>query len=200
MPLLGLIRHAPTTWNEAGMIQGHTDTPLSEDGRAQLATWAPPPELLSHEWVSSPLQRCVDTARHLAGRAVRTDPLLKEMSWGDWAGEKLPDLRKRFGEKMTAMEASGWDFRPPNGESPRDVGERFQQFSAKVAERGQPTVAVTHRGVIRAALALATGWDFLGKPPFKMVRAAVQVFWVNPDGSLELRAANVPLVEGADGK
>lgn len=197
MPLLGLIRHAPTTWNEAGRIQGRTDTPLSEAGRAQLADWAPPAQLLAADWWSSPLQRCRDTARHLAGRNVQTDPLLQEMDWGDWAGETLPGLRERLGAEMERMEGMGWDFRPPNGESPRDVGVRFRQFAAKVTERGQPTVAVTHRGMIRAAMALSTGWNFLGKPPFKMTRAAVQVFWLNDDGSLELRAENVPLVEEA---
>lgn len=198
MPLLGLIRHAPTTWNEAGKIQGQTDTPLSEAGRAQLAAWSPPAQLLAAEWWSSPLQRCRDTARHLAGWNVPTDPLLMEMDWGDWRGETLPGLRARLGEEMAQNEARGWDFRPPGGESPRDLGKRFQQFAVKVAERGKPTVAVTHRGVIRAAMALATGWDFLGKPPFKMERAAVQLFWLGDDGSLELRAANVPLVEEAD--
>lgn len=194
MPLIGFIRHAPTTWNEAGLIQGHTDTPLSEAGRAQLATWAPPAQLLAAEWVSSPLQRCRDTARHLAGRSVATDDLLKEMFWGDWQGETLPGLRQRLGEEMTRREALGLDFRPPNGESPRDVAVRLKAFLSKVAEREQPTVAVTHRGVIRAAFALATGWNFLGKPPFKMKREAVQLFWLSADGSLEVRAANVPLL------
>ncbi len=194
MPLLGLIRHAPTTWNEAGKIQGHTDTPLSEDGRAQLLTWSPPAQLLASEWVSSPLQRCRDTARHLAGHPVPTDDLLKEMLWGDWQGETLPGLRERFGAGMAQREEMGWDFRPPNGESPRDVAERLKAFLAKVVERDKPTVAVTHRGVIRAALALATGWDFLGKSPFKMQREGVQMLWVDADGSLELRAANVSML------
>ena len=194
MPLIGFIRHAPTTWNEAGLIQGHTDTPLSEAGRAQLATWAPPAQLLAAEWVCSPLQRCRDTARHLAGRSVPTDYLLKEMFWGDWQGETLPSLRQRLGEEMTRREALGWDFRPPNGESPRDVAVRLKAFLSKVAEREQPTVAVTHRGVIRAAFALATGLNFLAKPPYKMKREAVQLFWLSADGSLEVRAANVPLL------
>ena len=140
------------------------------------------------------MQRCRDTARHLAGRSVPTDDLLKEMFWGDWQGETLPGLRQRLGEEMTRREALGWDFRPPNGESPRDVAVRLKAFLSKVAEREQPTVAVTHRGVIRAAFALATGWDFLGKPPFKMKREAVQLFWLSADGSLEVRAANVPLL------
>jgi probable phosphoglycerate mutase len=103
MPLLGLIRHAPTTWNEAGKIQGQTDTPLSEAGRAQLVTWTPPAQLLAAEWWSSPLRRCRDTARHLAGRNVPTDPLLMEMDWGDWRGETLPGLRARLGEEIEKM-------------------------------------------------------------------------------------------------
>lgn len=194
MPLISFIRHAPTTWNEAGKIQGHTDTPLSEKGRAQLQTWTPPPQLVGSEWVCSPLQRCRDTAQHLAGDTVATEPLLKEMDWGDWQGETLPGLRERLGEEMTRREEMGWDFRPPNGESPRDVANRLKAFLAKVVERDKPTVVVTHKGVIRAAFALATGWDFMGKAPFKMKREGVQIFWLSPDGSLEIREANASML------
>ncbi|MGY9056610.1 MAG: histidine phosphatase family protein [Alphaproteobacteria bacterium] len=195
MPLIGFIRHAPTTWNEAGRIQGRTDTPLSEAGRAALATWELPTHVSAAEWWCSPLQRCRDTARHLAGREVQTDPLLQETHWGEWQGETLSGLREQFGDEMRRREELGWHFSPPGGESPRDVAVRLQQFLAKMATQDQPLVVVTHRGVIRVALALATGWDFLGKEPFKMTRAAVQEFWLKPDGSLELRAGNVAFAE-----
>ena len=45
------------------------------------------------------------------------------------------------------------------------------------------------------AMALATGWDFLGKTPVKLQRPAAHVFWVTADGCLELRTANLPLGE-----
>jgi broad specificity phosphatase PhoE len=193
MPFLSLIRHAPTTWNEAGRIQGHTDTPLSEAGRAALQSWEAPAPLLTAEWRTSPLQRCRDTARHLAGRLVQTDERLMETSWGEWQGSRLSDLRNTLGEVMTEMEGRGWDFRPPGGESPRDVAVRFRAFVDDVAAGGKATVAVTHRGVIRVAMALATDWDFLGKSPVKLQRPAAHIFWVNADGSLEIREENLPL-------
>jgi broad specificity phosphatase PhoE len=193
MPLLSLIRHAPTTWNEAGRIQGQTDTPLSDNGRAALQTWTVPAPLLTADWWTSPLQRCRDTARHLAGRTVRTDERLMETNWGEWQGSRLADLRNDLGEAMVEMEGRGWDFQPPGGESPRDVSARLQIFLNEVAERGQPAVGVTHRGVIRVAMAMATGWDFLGRSPIKLQRPAAHVFWVHPDGSLEIRTANMPL-------
>lgn len=197
MPFLSLIRHAPTTWNEAGRIQGQTDTPLSEKGRLSLRSWETPATLSAAEWWTSPLQRCRDTARHLAGRNVRTDDRLMETHWGEWQGSRLADLRNDLGEVMTEMEGRGWDFCPPGGESPRDVSIRFLSFARDVAERGQTTVAVTHRGVIRVAMALATGWDFLGKSPVKLQRPAAHVFWVDPQGQLEMREANLPIRHGA---
>ena len=79
MTLLALIRHAPTTWNAEGRLQGRRDTPLSEEGAAMLAEWAPPVAFSAFDWRVSPLSRTRRTARALAGRDVPTDDRLIEM-------------------------------------------------------------------------------------------------------------------------
>jgi len=54
-------------------------------------------------------------------------------------------------------------------------------------------LAVTHKGVIRAAMALATGWDFIGKPPVKLDWQSLHVFEVGPEGTLGMADINIPL-------
>ena len=52
---------------------------------------------------------------------------------------------------------------------------------------------MTHNGVLRALLALATGWDMLGKPPVKLRPATMHRFMVEAgpaaDGPRLQRAA-----------
>jgi 2,3-bisphosphoglycerate-dependent phosphoglycerate mutase len=74
---------------------------------------------------------------------------------------------------MRENEARGLDFRPEGGESPREVLARVSQW---IATLEAPTLAITHRGVIRVVLAAATGWDLLGKPPAKLDWEAVHLF------------------------
>jgi probable phosphoglycerate mutase len=69
-------------------------------------------------------------------------------------------------EAMVANEALGLDFRPPGGESPREVRARLESLFADLTD--ELVVCVTHKGVIRAALSLATGWDMLAKPPLRL--------------------------------
>jgi len=45
MLIVSFIRHASTSWNEEGRMQGRRDVPLSERGRAQVRTWSVPSEL-----------------------------------------------------------------------------------------------------------------------------------------------------------
>ena len=60
-------------------------------------------------------------------------------------------------------------------------------------------VAVTHKGVLRAVLAAATGWDMMGKPPVRLQSGALHRFAVDPDGRVSIVECNVPLVgEPAD--
>ena len=58
-----LIRHGPTQWNAAGRIQGRTDVPLSEIGRAQVSKQRVPEAYDGAIWVCSPLVRAVETAQ-----------------------------------------------------------------------------------------------------------------------------------------
>jgi probable phosphoglycerate mutase len=68
---------------------------------------------------------------------------------------------------------------------------RVRPWLAEVAASGEPTLAVTHRGVIRAVLAAATGWDMRGAPPAKLDWHAFHLFQLAPDGAPSVQALNV---------
>jgi broad specificity phosphatase PhoE len=54
-----------------------------------------------------------------------------------------------------------------------------------------PTLAVTHRGVIRAIYAAATGWDLRGAPPAKLDWQAVHVFRLGTGGAPNVEELNL---------
>ncbi len=197
MTRLVLIRHGPTDFNDQGRMQGRSDEPLNEAGRAAVAGWQVPPEFADADWVTSPLIRARETARLLGAPQAVIEPRIIEMDWGGWEGRRLDDLRAEQGAAMAENEARGLGFRPAGGESPRDVQARITPWLAEVGEPGRPTLAVTHKGVIRAIIALATGWDMTGKPPAKLRREAAHVFAVAADGGVTVEQLNLPLDGGA---
>ena len=105
MTSLAMIRHGPTAWTEENRIQGHSDIPLSAAGRDMVCSWRVPPDLAAYDWVSSPLSRARETAVLLSGRESAIEPRLKEMSYGEWEGLRLPDLRAELGDEMVENEA-----------------------------------------------------------------------------------------------
>ncbi len=195
MTLLAVVRHGPTEWNAIGRVQGRTDVPLSPCGMEEVRRWVLPPEVEGFSWVSSPLVRTVETARILGGDSIRCDARLIEMDWAAWEGASLTALRAELGDLMRAWEAKGLDFRAPGGESPRDVQARIAPFLAEIAGRGEATMAVTHKGVIRALYALATGWDMTGKPPRKLHDSALHLFRLGADGTPVPERLNIPLAD-----
>ncbi len=171
-----LIRHAPTIWNGQKRLQGHSDIPLSDHSRTWLKEWNLPVFSDDFQWISSPLSRAVETAKILSDKSIAIDPRLIEMSFGDWEGEKIAELRKSLGPEMQNNEDRGLDFLPPNGESPRQVQQRVLPLLKEIASKKTPTIAVTHLGMIRAIMALATDWPMLGKPPYKLKQAEAHLF------------------------
>ena len=192
MTPLALIRHGPTEWNRLGRIQGRADVPLDAEGRQAVAAWALPKGMESYRWVSSPQKRSVETARIL-GVEPDLEPSLVEMDWGRWESLRIEDLRAELGAEMAENERRGLEFRPPGGESPRDVQRRIAPWLAGVAAQGQATAAVTHKGVLRAAYALASGWDMTGKPPDRLNDDAVHHFLIDGDRALLIDRLNVAL-------
>ena len=97
--MLYLMRHGRTDWNLRHKLQGRTDIPLNEEGRA-MARAAHDEYIDTHFEIcySSPLVRATETARLvLEGRNVPivTDNRLLEMCFGDYEGIehsfKIPD-------------------------------------------------------------------------------------------------------------
>ena len=128
MTLLHLLRHGAIDWPKADCFIGQTDAPLSSEGRLQANAWRN--ELQNVEFTavwSSDLARATETAGIIfAGRAagVRTCRELREIQLGEWDGlprdrvrESHPDLWRARGEDLAG-------FRPPGGESFRDVQQR----------------------------------------------------------------------------
>ena len=185
-----ILRHAPTEWNATGRLQGLTDTDLSPDGEALVRRWRLPPPAAGWKRVCSPLRRARRTAELLRPTMpVGTDSALREMSFGTWEGRTLTELRAEGGESFAAAEAAGLDFQPPGGESPRATMVRLAGWTSALRE---PVVAVSHKAAIRALLALATGWNMLGRPPHKLDWRAVHFFVASSDGRVAIDRLNVP--------
>jgi len=188
MVLLALLRHGDTAWSAEGRIQGRSDVPLSDAGRLGVQGVRLPKLCAEMRSITSPLARCVETAALLGAPQAVREPRIVEMSWGDWEGRRLADIRAELGSAMAKNEARGWDFRPEGGESPREVLARVRSW---LAELSAPTLAITHRGVIRAIYATAAGWDLRGKPPAKLDWTAVQLFRVADDGTPAIERLNL---------
>jgi broad specificity phosphatase PhoE len=194
MARLAILRHGPTAWTAERRLQGRSDLPLSPAGRNAVASWRVPREVDGFAWVTSPLRRARETADLLGHGDARVDPRLAEMSFGEWEGRRLVEIAAEMGPAMVELEDRGLDFRAPGGESPREVQQRLAPFLLETGRGGIDRLAVSHKAVIRALYARATGWPMLGKPPQRLTEFALHIFAVAADGSISLSRLNLPLL------
>lgn len=91
--MIYIIRHGQTELNNRNVLQGRSDHPLNEKGRAQAAEAAERLREVSFDAVySSPLIRAIQTAEIAApGRPIITDHRLIEMDYGPYEGTDLKD-------------------------------------------------------------------------------------------------------------
>ena len=147
--LLYLVRHGETDWNRMHRIQGSTDIPLNDTGRAQAA--ATGRLLARREWdavLSSPLSRAFETASIIAAElglpSPTAVPAIVERGYGEAEGMTDRDLDARFPGDT-----------PVPGREPREhVAARAVPALVEIAEQhpDQAVIVVAHGGVIRAVL------------------------------------------------
>jgi probable phosphoglycerate mutase len=66
---------------------------------------------------------------------------------------------------------------------------------AEIAELAEPTIAVTHKGVIRALYAAAIDWDMVNKPPVKLLDGCAQMFKLDATGKLSVHELNIEMTK-----
>ena len=158
-----LVRHGVTDANRGGVLAGWTaGVHLADKGREQAAALGTRlAEVPVAAVVSSPLERCVETATALAaGRdlAVETDDALGECKYGDWTGQELKKLAKDPLWKVVQAHPSAATF--PGGEALRDTQSRAVDAVRRINDRvgaDATWIAVSHGDVIKAILADALG-------------------------------------------
>lgn len=192
---IGLLRHAPTAWNDAGRLQGRTDVPLTPVSVAALEARALPDRWQGARVVASPLSRAHETARVLCGAVPETDPRLVEMHFGDWEGLHGRVLGGDPASGIRAVADWGWDYGPTGGETPRAVLARASEVLAHIAADGRETLIVSHLVVMRVLLARAHEWDFLGPAPFRIERDHIYELTLDSNGTLRVAAEPVRLIE-----
>lgn len=148
---LYLVRHGRTAANAGGLLLGRADPELDEVGRAQaaaLASVVPSPARV----ISSPLRRCRDTAASFDA-AVEVDDRWIELDYGEWDQQPLSSIPAEVWARWRA----DLDFRPPGGETLRELGVRVRAACTAVVDdaRDEDVVVVTHVSPLKAALAWA---------------------------------------------
>lgn len=164
-----LVRHGRTTANATGLLAGRTPgVGLDDLGREQAArTGERIAAVPVAAMVSSPLERCAQTAHAILERQAETTPSLveadlTECDYGQWQGRKLSELAAEPLWSTVQSQPSAVVF--PGGESmagmqARAVAAIRRHDAAVEAEHGPGAawVAVSHGDVIKAILADALG-------------------------------------------
>ena len=164
-----LVRHGRTTANATGLLAGRAPgVSLDDIGRNQAALTgdrlAAVPLVAV---VSSPLERCQQTAQHILDRQPGTpsapfEPELIEADYGTWQGRLLSELAAEDLWPLVQSQPSAVVF--PEGESmaamqARSVAAIRRHDAAVEAEHGPDAVwaAVSHGDIIKSILADALG-------------------------------------------
>ena len=163
-PVLYYIRHGETEWNVEGRLQGRYDIALNARGRRQAAACGPIlADLIARDghalatiaFVSSPLSRARETMElmrasvGLEATAYRVDARLAELSFGDWEGLTLAEVRAREPAALAERERDKWRFVPPDGESYEQLSRRMRDWYAELTA---DTVVVAHGGTARVLM------------------------------------------------
>lgn len=156
-PALYILRHGQTEWNALGRLQGHHDSPLTEQGRADArrqgailrGVFAVRGALPVYTSPQGRVRQTAALALEGLGAQVFEDARLKEASAGHWQGLTEAEIEAKFPQAFAAHPTRlSLGMGAPGGESFENMAARCGDFLAELSE---PSVIITH-GVTLAVL------------------------------------------------
>lgn len=158
------VRHGETEWNIKKLIQGHHDSPLSENGVKQAEEAAKKLKDIKFSYAfSSDLGRAYRTASIIAADrdlAIKTNKLLRESAFGPFEGKSIDYFRETLKKAITYRDGlygeQSLEYKiHPEVESDGETATRMLTFLREVAVAypGETVLAVSHARSILSMLA-----------------------------------------------
>ncbi|MFI9150384.1 histidine phosphatase family protein [Streptomyces sp. NPDC053367] len=199
MTTLVLLRHGetPLTPERRFSGSGGSDPGLSPAGHRQARAAA---DALARRGdieaiVTSPMRRCLQTARSAAARlglSLQVERDLREADFGAWEGLTFAEVRERHPEDLGAWFASPESPPSGGGETMGQVARRVTAVRDGLVARyaGRTVLVVSHVGPLRTLVRLA-----LKAPPHSLFRmevaaASLSAVTYDVDGTATVRALN----------
>jgi broad specificity phosphatase PhoE len=148
-----VVLHGQTEWNRDGRLQGRSNTPLTEFGKAQSAKAAQTLREIagdgvsSFRLVSSPMGRTLQTANILVSSldivsGIETDARIAEMGLGEWEGLTRDEIAARWPDLLAGTTRNDY-FRAPGAESFESLSGRIGDWLNEHKEHAR-LIVVTH--------------------------------------------------------
>lgn len=154
-----IVRHGQTEWNLKKIIQGQTDSPLTDEGIKQAKVLSKKLNKVKFDLVfSSDLMRAKRTAEIIIAEQkleIATSKLLRERHFGRLEGKPVQTLRA-FDDLFTKLEHEEiFSYKSsPDVESDEEIVTRLVTFlrEAAISHPGKKILVVSHGGIMRAFL------------------------------------------------
>ncbi len=163
-----VVRHGATELTAEDRFAGSTDVPLSDTGRAQIATLAERLRCDKLDAVyASPMVCTVETARVIAaphGIEPWLEPGLREIDYSRWEGRARHEVEAEHASEYDAWQEDPLTVAPQGGESGVQVLARALPVLRRVVQnhRRRSVLLVSHKGTIRLLISSLMGFDARG--------------------------------------
>ena len=154
MPILALVRHGQSLWNQENRFTGWVDVPLTEAGEQEARRAG---ERLAGQHFdvayTSVLVRAQETLRLLCETAgldlpVIRDQALNERHYGDLQGLNKAETAERYGDDQVHIWRRSFATPPPGGEALKHTAERTLPFFERAIlgdiKQGKDVLVVAH--------------------------------------------------------
>lgn len=198
MTKLILVRHGQSEANLTRTYAGHSHIPLTELGKKQADRAG---KYISENYkvdkiYASDCLRAFTTAcgiaNHLGMMEICTDYRLREVEAGKWEGRSFIELEKAYPEEYEKWRSDILNFWNEDGETVRQMHERFFPAVKEIAEKndGKTVVIATHATPVRSMTTqvIYGSIDRMDEVPWAKNASITVINYENGEFSLELQA------------